>query len=169
MRDRFTVRASSIRRTRTTETARTSLNHPRNKGEASEEVWLETLREYPSAAIHGDEGAVASALATVPQRVMAPEQAADLPRIVKRDKRYKDGRPHEAVETEALQQTVLVDILRTLAHRSAARTAGARSRTRTPPAGAITQCELSPQPAPSGLAAAAPGGTTRVPMGAAAR
>ena len=27
------------------------------------------------------------------------------------NRRYKDGRPHEAVETEALRQTVLVDIL----------------------------------------------------------
>jgi len=26
----------------------------------------------------------------------------DLPIIIKRDRRYKDGRPHEAVETEAL-------------------------------------------------------------------
>ena len=29
------------------------------------------------------------------------------------DRRYSDRRPHEAVETEALRQTVLVDILRT--------------------------------------------------------
>jgi hypothetical protein len=36
----------------------------------------------------------------------------DLPRIIKRDRRYKDGHPHEAVETEALRQTVLVDVLR---------------------------------------------------------
>jgi hypothetical protein len=36
----------------------------------------------------------------------------DLPVIVKHDGRYKDGHPHEAVETEALRQTVLVDILR---------------------------------------------------------
>jgi hypothetical protein len=36
----------------------------------------------------------------------------NLPPIVKRDRRYKDGHPHEAVETEALSQTVLVDILR---------------------------------------------------------
>jgi hypothetical protein len=36
----------------------------------------------------------------------------DLPTIVKRDNRYNDKRPHEAVETEALSQTVLVDILR---------------------------------------------------------
>jgi hypothetical protein len=35
-----------------------------------------------------------------------------LPTIVKRDRRYKDERPHEAVETEALSQTVLVEILR---------------------------------------------------------
>jgi hypothetical protein len=36
----------------------------------------------------------------------------DLPTIIKRDRRYTDGRPHEAVETEALSQTLLVDILR---------------------------------------------------------
>jgi hypothetical protein len=36
----------------------------------------------------------------------------NLPTIVKRDRRYKDERPHEAVETEALSQAVLVDILR---------------------------------------------------------
>jgi len=36
----------------------------------------------------------------------------DLPIIIKRDRRYKDRRPHEAVETEALRQTVLTDILR---------------------------------------------------------
>jgi hypothetical protein len=35
-----------------------------------------------------------------------------LPVIVKRDRRYKDGRPHEAVETEAISQRVLIDILR---------------------------------------------------------
>lgn len=35
-----------------------------------------------------------------------------LPVIIKRDKRYKDGRPHEAVETEAISQRVLIDILR---------------------------------------------------------
>ena len=28
----------------------------------------------------------------------------DLPKIIKRDRRYKDGRPHEAVETEAIRQ-----------------------------------------------------------------
>jgi hypothetical protein len=38
--------------------------------------------------------------------------AYDLPRIVKGDRRYKDGHPHEAVETEALSQTVLTNILR---------------------------------------------------------
>jgi hypothetical protein len=32
--------------------------------------------------------------------------------VVKRDRRYKDGHPHEVVETEALSQTVLVNILR---------------------------------------------------------
>jgi hypothetical protein len=36
----------------------------------------------------------------------------DLPVIIKRDGRYKDGRPHEAVETEAISQRVLIDILR---------------------------------------------------------
>ena len=36
----------------------------------------------------------------------------NLPIIRKRDQRYKDGRPHEAVETEALSQTVLQDLLR---------------------------------------------------------
>ena len=36
----------------------------------------------------------------------------DLPVIIKRDRRYKDGRPHQAVETEALSQRVLIDILR---------------------------------------------------------
>jgi hypothetical protein len=35
----------------------------------------------------------------------------DLPMIIKHDRRYKDGRPHEAVETEAISQRVLVDIL----------------------------------------------------------
>ena len=47
-------------------------------------------------------------LALTPQQV----REHDLPVIVKHDRRYKDGRPHEAVETEALRQTVLVDILR---------------------------------------------------------
>ena len=45
-------------------------------------------------------------LALTPQQV----REHDLPVIVKHDRRYKDGRPHEAVETEALRQTV--DILR---------------------------------------------------------
>ena len=36
----------------------------------------------------------------------------DLPVIIKRDRRYKDGHPHEAIETEALRQTVLQDLLR---------------------------------------------------------
>lgn len=36
----------------------------------------------------------------------------DLPIIIKRDRRYKDGRPHEAVETEAISQGVLIDLLR---------------------------------------------------------
>ena len=36
----------------------------------------------------------------------------DLPVIIKRDRRYRDDRPHEAVETEAISQRVLIDILR---------------------------------------------------------
>ena len=36
----------------------------------------------------------------------------NLPVIIKRDRRYKDGHPHEAVETEAISQRVLIDILR---------------------------------------------------------
>ena len=32
--------------------------------------------------------------------------------IIKHDRRYKDNRPHEAVETEAISQRVLIDILR---------------------------------------------------------
>jgi hypothetical protein len=45
---------------------------------------------------------------------LTEQQVTDynLPVIIKRDRRYKDGRPHEAVETEALRQTVLTDILR---------------------------------------------------------
>ena len=45
---------------------------------------------------------------------LTEEQVSDhsLPVIIKRDRRYKDGKPHEAVETEALRQTVLMDILR---------------------------------------------------------
>jgi len=49
------------------------------------------------------------------ERVALTEQQVSdysLPRITKRDRRYADGRPHEAVETEALRQTVLVGILR---------------------------------------------------------
>jgi hypothetical protein len=36
----------------------------------------------------------------------------DLPKIIKRDRRYRDDHPHEAVETEAIGQRVLIDILR---------------------------------------------------------
>jgi hypothetical protein len=45
---------------------------------------------------------------------LTEEQVSEysLPVIVKHDRRYKDGRPHEAVETEALRQTVLIEILR---------------------------------------------------------
>ena len=35
----------------------------------------------------------------------------DLPSIAKRDKRYEDGHPHEAVETEAIGQGLLIEIL----------------------------------------------------------
>jgi hypothetical protein len=35
-----------------------------------------------------------------------------LPEIIKQDRRYKDGHPHRAVETEAISQRVLIDILR---------------------------------------------------------
>jgi len=45
---------------------------------------------------------------------LTEEQVAayDLPVIIKHDRRYKDGRPHEAVETEAISQRILIDILR---------------------------------------------------------
>jgi hypothetical protein len=36
----------------------------------------------------------------------------NLPIIIKHDRRYADGRPHETVETEALRQTVLMEVLR---------------------------------------------------------
>jgi hypothetical protein len=36
----------------------------------------------------------------------------DLPRIIKHDRRYKNGRPHDAVETEAISQRILIEILR---------------------------------------------------------
>src|SRR4029453_16004209 len=36
----------------------------------------------------------------------------DLPVIEKRDRRYSDGHPHEAVETEALSQSIIVEIVR---------------------------------------------------------
>jgi hypothetical protein len=42
----------------------------------------------------------------------AQVQAYDLPSIVKRDRRFKDGHPHMAVETEALSQTIIVEIVR---------------------------------------------------------
>jgi hypothetical protein len=35
----------------------------------------------------------------------------DLPTIIKHDRRYKDGRPHQAVETEALSQRLIVELL----------------------------------------------------------
>jgi hypothetical protein len=45
---------------------------------------------------------------------LTPEQVRehDLPVIVKHDHRYNGGRAHEAVETEAISQRVLVEILR---------------------------------------------------------
>ena len=45
---------------------------------------------------------------------LTKEQVAhyNLPIIIKHDRRYKDGGAHEAVETEALRQTVLIEILR---------------------------------------------------------
>jgi hypothetical protein len=49
------------------------------------------------------------------ERLALTEQQVDehrLPRIIKHDKRYLDSRPHEAVETEALSQRVIVDIVR---------------------------------------------------------
>jgi hypothetical protein len=39
-------------------------------------------------------------------------RAYRLPVIIKHDRRYKDERPHEAVETEAISQRVLINILR---------------------------------------------------------
>ena len=50
---------------------------------------------------------------------LSEQQVADyeLPVITKKDRRYKDGRPHEAVETEAISQRVLIEIQRArLAH-----------------------------------------------------
>ena len=43
---------------------------------------------------------------------LTEEQARGLRRITKRDRRYEDGRPHEAVETEALSQVRIVQIVR---------------------------------------------------------
>ena len=47
-------------------------------------------------------------------RIALAEQVEQygLPRITKHDRRCKDQRPHEMVETEALSQTVIVGILR---------------------------------------------------------
>jgi hypothetical protein len=36
----------------------------------------------------------------------------DLPVSTKHDRRYKDGKPHEAVETEAISQRVLIELVR---------------------------------------------------------
>jgi hypothetical protein len=49
------------------------------------------------------------------ERLALTEDQVDayrLPKIIKHDKRYNDGKPHEAVETEALRQSVIVDIFR---------------------------------------------------------
>jgi hypothetical protein len=45
---------------------------------------------------------------------LTPEQVReyDLPVIIKSDRRYNDDHPHEAVETEAISQRVLISILR---------------------------------------------------------
>jgi hypothetical protein len=45
---------------------------------------------------------------------LTPEQVQEhnLPVIIKHDRRYRDARPHEAVETEAISQRVLIEILR---------------------------------------------------------
>jgi hypothetical protein len=43
---------------------------------------------------------------------LTEQQARGLPKIIKHDRRFKDGRPHEAVETEALSQKRLTAILR---------------------------------------------------------
>jgi hypothetical protein len=45
---------------------------------------------------------------------LTQEQVDDygLPTIEKHDRRYKDGHPHLAVETEALSQTIIVEIVR---------------------------------------------------------
>ena len=85
---------------------------------------------------------------------LTEEQVAayNLPVIIKHDRRYKDGRPHEAVETEAISQRVLIDILRA-PRRAAARAAGARSRTRGTPAPApgeiVAGRAMSSNPSPS--------------------
>ena len=46
------------------------------------------------------------------REVLRQDEDYSLPVIIKRDRRHKDGRPHEAVETEALRQTILIEILR---------------------------------------------------------
>jgi hypothetical protein len=50
---------------------------------------------------------------------LTEEQVAQyrLPKITKHDRRYNDGHPHEAVETEALSQNLIVEILRNLLER----------------------------------------------------
>jgi hypothetical protein len=64
----------------------------------------------------------------------------NLPTIIKRDRRYRDGRPHEAVETEALRQTVLIDILRSRLDNFNPQVTCSRSRTRS--ASAQTHCRV---------------------------
>jgi hypothetical protein len=49
------------------------------------------------------------------ERLALTEEQVDaynLPKIIKHDRRYNDGKPHEAVETEALRQHVIVGLLR---------------------------------------------------------
>jgi hypothetical protein len=49
------------------------------------------------------------------ERLALTEEQIDtyrLPKIIKRDRRYNDGRAHEAVETEALSQRIIVELLR---------------------------------------------------------
>jgi hypothetical protein len=45
---------------------------------------------------------------------LTDEQVArySLPRIIKHDRRFKNGGAHEAVETEALSQRIIVELLR---------------------------------------------------------
>ena len=59
---------------------------------------------HPSALLNAKSGSL-----TWERVALSEQQVADyeLPVITKKDRRYKDGRPHEAVETEAISQRVL--------------------------------------------------------------